>query len=344
MNEESKPEYTDHPDFNEWLNTDSENNIVTIAGYSFLPSETLYKMNGDQYAEAYQEYLKDDTILLNDVYANFPTPIAFYLYQAEENFDNAHHRLDLLKSAWEALVYFLYGIVVSEARHRQVPLQNRGIDLKDYYSYRLASRLGIIENILDFCEKNHFYLSCAGLISVDAISKLRLLNQKRNEFEHSFAATTDQQTNLYRELFPEILSALKLLRNLGKIDIFRFHSIEDGGPLLPRCNGFRGSSLDGRKRFIRLSEEDYRTVLPYFNAQSIFAQIQDGGLFCVSPFIHFKKDPQDAYPRLIVYKKKEPDGRYKYGIIGQAGSIQIEKALFKERDEELRQLVMGVSA
>jgi hypothetical protein len=343
MSEENRIEYSDHPEFNEWLNNDSENNIVTIAGYTFLPSEALYKMNYGQYVEAYQEYLKDDTVLLNDIYANFPTPIAFYLYQAEENFDNAHHRLDLLKSAWEALVYFLYGIVVSEARHRQVPLQNTGVDLKDYYSDRLASRLGIIENILDFCEKNRLDLSSAKLISVDATSKLRLLNQKRNEFEHSFAATTEQQTNLYHELFPEILSALKLLRNLGDVNVFRFHSIEDGGPLLPRCDAFRGYSLDGRKRFIRLSEEDYHIVLPYFNAQSVFAQIEDGGLFCLSPFIHFKKDPQDGHPRLIVYKKKAPESRYKFGIIGQAGSIELDKVGFKDRDEELRKLVMGVA-
>ncbi len=340
MSEEDRIEYTDNPEFNEWLDSDTEN-IVTISGFTFSPSETLYKMNYDQYVLAYQDYLNDDNVLLYDVYGDFPTPIAFYLYQAQENYDNPHHRLDLLKSAWEALVFLLYGIVVGEARHRNVPLQKIGVDLKDYYSDRLASRLAIIENILDFCEKNGFSLSCAAFISVDAISKLRALNQKRNEFEHSFAATPDQQANLYNELFPEMLSALKLLRDLDKISLFRFHSIGDGGPFFPRCDVFRGQSLDGGKKVIRLAEEDYRIVLPYFNQQSIFAQIESLSLFCLSPFIHFKKDPQDSHPKLTVYKKKETGGKYKYGIIGQAGSIDIDKTLFKDRDDEIRKLVLG---
>lgn len=343
MSEEAKIEYTDNPEFNEWLDNDSENS-VTIAGYTFSPSETLYKMNYNQYVKAYKAYLQDDDILLEDVYSNYPTPISYYLFQAQENYDNPHHRLDLLKSAWEALVFLLYGIVVGEARHRNIPLQKIGVDLKDYYSDRLASRLAIIENILDFCAKNGSPLFCAALISVDAISKLRALNQKRNEFEHSFAATPDQQTNLYNELFPEILSALKLLRDLDKISIFRFHSIGDGGPFFPRCDVFQGHSLDGGKKVLRLAEEDYRIVLPYFNPQSIFAQIEDSRLFCLSPFVHFKKEPQDTHPKLTVYKKKESGGRYKYSVIGPLVSIEVDKNLFKDRDDEIRKLVLGSGA
>ena len=343
MSEEDRIEYTGNPEFNEWLDSDTENN-VTISGFTFLPSETLYKMNYDQYVLAYREYLNNDDVLIGDVYADFPTPIAFYLYQAQENYDNPHHRLDLLKSAWEALVFLLYGIVVGEARHRDVPLQKIGVDLKDYYSDRLASRLAIIENILDFCKKTGFPLSCDALISVDAISKLRMLNQKRNEFEHSFAATPDEQTNLYNKLFPEMLSALKLLRHLDKISLFRFHSVGDGGPLFPRCDVFRGHSLDGGKKILRLSEEDYRIVLLYFNPQSIFAQIEGGGLFCLSPFVHFKKEAQDSHPKLTVYKKKESEGRYKYSVIGPSISIEIDKAMFKDRDDEIRKLVLGSGA
>jgi hypothetical protein len=340
MNEEEKMDYSVNPGFNEWLDSEPDN-IVTVYGLTFTPSETLYNMKYDKYVEAYKEYLKDDDALLSRVYSNFPTPIAYYLYQAQENYDSSHHRLDLLKSTWEALVFFLYSIVVGEARHRNAPLKETGIALKDFYSDRLASKLVIIENILDFCEKKDIHLSCASLISVDAISKIRALNQKRNEFEHSFAASPEEQTDLYNELYPEIFSVIKLLRNLDRIVVFRFHSVEIGGPLFPRCDVFKGSSLDGRKITIRLSEEDYLIVHRYFTAQSIFAQIENGGLFCLSPFMHFKKDRQDSHPRLIVYKQKEAEGKYKYGIIGQAGSIEVNKTIFKEREDELRKLVLG---
>lgn len=343
MSEEERIEYSANPEFNEWLDSDTEN-IVQIYGFTFSPSETLYMMNYDQYVLAYREYLNDENVLLADVFTDFPTPIAFYLFQAQENYENPHHRLDLLKSAWEALVLFLYGIVVGEARHRKVPLQKIGVDLKDYYSDRLATRLEIIEKILVFCEKNGFTLSCATFISVDAISKLIVLNKRRNEFDHAFAATSDQQTDLYDELFPEILLALKLLRNIVKITLFRFHSVDDGGLFFPRCDVFRGHSLDGGKKVIKLAEEDYRTVLPYFNAQSIFIQIEDGCLFCLSPFIHFKKEPQDSHPKLTAYKKKVAGGKYKYCVVGSSLSIEIESSQFKDRDDEIRKLVLGVAA
>ena len=339
MSEETRIEYTDNPEFNEWLDNDSENS-VTITGYTFLPSETLYTMNYAQYVKACKAYREDDTILLDDVYSNFPTPISHYLYQAQENYDNPHHRLDLLKSAWEALVFFLYGAVVGEVRHRKLPLKEFGIDLKEYYSERLASRLTIIENILDGCMKKNYPLNVSTILSISAISKLRELNQRRNAFEHSFAATSEQQRVLYDELFPEMIAALKLLRDLDKISIFRFHSTGDGGLLLPRCDVFRGHSLDGAKKTISLTKNDLDIILSYFTPQWIFAHIEGENVFCLAPFIHFKKDARDPHPKITVYKKKETGGMYKYGIIGQTGSIDIEKSLFKDRDDEIRKLVL----
>lgn len=343
MSEEDRIEYTDNPEFNEWLDNDSENG-VTIAGYTFSPSETLYKMNYEQYVEAYKAYLEDDNILVEDVYSNFPTPISFYLYQAQENYDNPHHRLDLLKSAWEALVFFLYGVVVGEARHRKIPLKEIGVNLSEYYSDRLAQKLTIIENILDLCAKKYNTLSCSRVLSVNAISKLRALNQRRNEFEHSFAATSEQQRDLYNELFPEMLTALKLLRDLSTMSLFRYHSNGEAGLLLPRCDVFRGHSLDGAKKTIQLTKDDLDIVLPYFNPQSIFAHIEGENVFCLSPFIHFKKDAQDTHPKLIVYKKKESGSKYQYGVIGQSAPVELDKELFKDREDELRTLVLGGGA
>ena len=339
MSEEHRLGYTDHPEFNEWLDNDNENSVI-ITGYTFLPSETLYTMNYEQYVKSYKAYLEDDIILLDDVYANFPTPISYYLYQAQENYDNPHHRLDLLKSSWESLVFFLYGLVVGEVRHKKLPLKEFGIDLKEYYSERLASRLTIIENILDDCKKKSYPLNCSTILSINAISKLKELNQKRNSFEHSFAATSEQQRVLYNELFSEMIAVLKLLRDLDKINLFRFHSTGDGGPLLPRCDVFRGHSLDGAKKTISLIKNDLDIILSYFTPQWIFAHIEDKNVFCLAPFIHFKKDAQDSHPKITVYKKKETGGIYKYGIVGQAGSINVDKILFKDRDDEIRKLVL----
>lgn len=343
MTDESRIEYSENPDFNEWLDSNSDN-YVSINGYSFPPSETLYNMNYDQYVEAFQDYLDDDGIVLNNVYSDFPTPIAHYVFQAEMNYDNVHHRLDLLKSAWEALVYFLYGMVIGEARHRNLPLIELNVDLKDFYSDRLAQRLTIVENVFDLCERKSYELSCTTLFSIDSISKLRELNQRRNEFEHSFAATPEEQRDLYDELFPEMLGALKSLRELYRVNLFRFHSTGDGGLLTPRCDVFNGHSLDGYKRPLIIPKEDFDCIYTYFNPKTIFAQIEDENVFCVSPFIHFKKESQDSHPRLTVYKKKLSGGKYLFGVIGQSKQIEIAKIEFVDRDNDLRRLVLGSAA
>ncbi len=345
MSETNKVEYTDHPTFNEWLDS-SDENTVNIGGFTFPPSKTLYCMSYEQYVELLQSYLADDELFSNEVFTSFPTPVAHYLWQAENNYDNPHHRLDLLKSAWEALIFFLYGLVVGEARHRRIPLKDVGIKLNDYYSDRVAKRLDILENILDYCQKNGIPLNCGQIVTVDAIGKLRHLNRKRNEFAHSFAATPEEQKALYSELLPDMISALRWVSELKRVTIFRYHSNSEGGALFPRCDIFAGHSLDGSKRTLQLPRKDYIVVMDYFNDQSVFALIEteDAVMFCLSPFVHYKRYPQDTHPRIALYKKKLTGGKYEFGIIGQSRNIEIEKAIFESRETELRTLILGPEA
>ncbi|MCX9026115.1 MAG: hypothetical protein OIN85_08495 [Candidatus Methanoperedens sp.] len=343
MESEKSISYSDNPNFNKWLDS-NEDNIVSIAGYSFSPSETLYRMNYERYCEESQLYLNDDSLLLEEIYSDFPTPIAFYLYQAQENYDNPHHRLDLLKSTWESLVFVLYGVVVGEARHKKLPLKETGLDPKDYYSDRLAVKLKIVENILDLCKKKGYSFKSLDILAIDIISKLNELNRKRNEFEHSFAATPDQQCALYNELLPEMITALKLIRDLQKVSLFRFHSNSEGGTLLPRCDVFRGHSLDGAKKILNIKKEDFDIVIHYFNKKSIFCHIEDDVIFCLSPFIHFTKEVQDIHPKLLFFKKKLAEGKYLYEIVSQATQIKLDKIEFKDRDDEIRKLVMEEAA
>jgi hypothetical protein len=61
----------------------------------------------------------------------------------------------------------------------------------------------------------------------------------------------------------------------------------------------------------------------------------------VTPFLHFDKDNKDSTIKLTVFKKRQPGGMYKYNVIGSSQSIDIDKTQFKERDDELRKLVLG---
>lgn len=339
MEEDKILSYTENPDFNEWIDNDIENNLVSVVGFSFPPSETLYKMNYTQYCEALNEYLLDDDRLLDEVYKDFPTPIAFYLFQAEENYDNSHHRLDLLKSCWESLVFVIYGIIIGEARHKRIPLKETGVKLSDFYSDRLAMKLSIVENILNLCKTKGYPLRCSEIISLDSITQLRELNKKRNEFEHSFAATPEQQEKLYKEIFPELIEALRQVRDLQKVNLFRHHS-NPAGILYPRCDVFNGHSLDGSKKFLRMKKEDFDIFFSYFSNTTIFAHIEESEIFSVSPFIHYKKEASDNHPLLLFFKKQVVGGKYLFEIVSKSSQVDIDKAAFTDRDSELRILVL----
>jgi hypothetical protein len=97
--------FIDNPDFNRWL---EENYPVEIEEYSFKSSDVLYNMGYDWYLEALARYAADPKVSLTRIENNFPAPIAYYFYQARHNYQNAHHRLDLLKSCWESIVFLLF--------------------------------------------------------------------------------------------------------------------------------------------------------------------------------------------------------------------------------------------
>jgi hypothetical protein len=212
--EEDKIKFLENPEFNQWLN---DNFPVEIEEYEFHSSEVLYNQKYEWYVEALERYNKDPQIVLWRIIENFPTPIAYYIDQAENNYQNEHHRLDLLKSCWEAIIFFIYGLVVAEARHRSIPLKTIGLFKWDTFrSDRVHDKLNIVENILDYVTKNAIPFECASIIPIGTLADIRKLNQERNGFEHAAAKNAQQQRELYRELFPLVTNVLNQLMGLEK--------------------------------------------------------------------------------------------------------------------------------
>ncbi|MBF0548263.1 MAG: hypothetical protein HQM08_27750 [Candidatus Riflebacteria bacterium] len=333
MTETKKIELVDNPDFNRWL---EENYKVEIEDYEFLSSEVLYKVRYDDYLEALTRYNTDPKIEMSRVEANFPSPIAYYYFQASNNFQNEHHRLDLLKSCWESVIFFLYGLVVAEARHRKLPLKSLGIKWEKYWSDRLFDKLSIIENIIDYAQKNGIVFSCCKVVQISTLTKIRTLNQERNGFEHSAARTTAQQKELYNMLFPLLESVFKDLIELERVLVLRYHSAET--PLIPRCEIFNGSSLEGRKEGVILKKDNYIQILDHFDGNSMFAQVEDE-VFCLSPFIHFFQEVHETNP-LVCFYKKEKAGQYFFEVVSKAQEKGFAKSDFTVMENQLKTLVV----
>lgn len=333
MSEEKKITLTDNPDFNKWL---EENYSVEIEEYEFPSSGVLYQMSYDSYLEALARYEKDPKIELSRIEENFPSPISYYFYQAENNYQNDHHRLDLLKSCWESVVFVLFGLIVGEARHRGLPLKELGIRWDTYWSDRLFDKLTIIENVLDYTTKSGISFNCASIVHIETLSLIKKLNQERNGFSHASARTSAQQKALYAELFPQLEIVLKQLIRLEQVTLFRYHEAET--PLYPRCEVFKGSSMDGRKEIIPIQKENYVVILDSFNPRSIFAQVMDEA-FCVSPFIHFCQEAHEPNALLCFFKKKS-SGKYLFEIVSKAQNKEFDVSVFELMENKLKNLVI----
>lgn len=333
MEEADKIKFLDNPEFNDWLN---DNFPVEIEEYEFHSSEVLYNQHYEGYVKALERYNQDPQIVLWRIIENFPTPIAYYIDQAENNYQNEHHRLDLLKSCWEAIIFFIYGLVVAEARHRNIPLKTIGLtSWSTFKSDRVHDKLNIVENILDYTTKNGIPFECASIIPIATLADVRKLNQERNGFEHAAAKTAMQQRELYKELFPLVRNVLNQLMGLEKVRLFRYH--EAAQPLFPRCEIFNGSSLGGKKDIVTLHRDNYMEILDEFDNTTVFAQISTTA-FCLAPFIHFFQEVHETNA-LICFFKKHNGGKYKFEVVSKSQDKEFEPADFDKFENKLKSLI-----
>ena len=82
MSDEIILEFTDNPDFNDWL---KENYLVEIEEYEFPSSEVLYRMSHEKYADALERYTADPKVrlsrqdLINNLFRHPYTKIEFLM-------------------------------------------------------------------------------------------------------------------------------------------------------------------------------------------------------------------------------------------------------------------------
>ena len=82
MSDEIILEFTDNPDFNDWL---KENYLVEIEEYEFPSSEVLYRMSHEKYADALARYTADPKVrlsrqdLINNLFRHPYTKIEFLM-------------------------------------------------------------------------------------------------------------------------------------------------------------------------------------------------------------------------------------------------------------------------
>jgi hypothetical protein len=343
MSDEPRREYSDNQEFNDEF--DSDNPEITIG--EFLPykaSMVLYYVDYDAYLASMEDYKQQkENAKQETVFDDYPQPIAYYYHQAQNGYSNNNHRLQLLRSTWEAIVFTLYAIVIGEARNRNFPLRgiakldargNPDLSFVDYFSDSLAQRLLIIERILNYGIDNNISLVSHNIIPLPVIQKIRKLNQERNGFMHTAALSEEQASLRYLELNPEVLEVLADLNELALLDILHYVTNEGSATAL-RCEIFKGFKLARQNKSIRITLAQLNTVINEINNQNVLAYY-GGDFFSISPFLYFKSEANGNITNLCYCKRRHSQTRYEFEIVTRSEVYDDTGATFIDRVNELR--------
>ena len=88
------------PPFNDWLDEQysDESGELNILGYRPRPSEVLFTMSPDTYQAIFPDFMQQrEEGILNSVFNNYPSPIAYYFYRVKNGYENETQRLLFLQ-------------------------------------------------------------------------------------------------------------------------------------------------------------------------------------------------------------------------------------------------------
>ena len=301
--------YQKHRDeFNESLDEAGEFSIGL--NFSRFPSQILYEMDEVAYNEQLTEFVDQKKAEYNEtVYQSFPAPIAYFLYQTNHSFDNEIHRLHLLRTTWESIIYILYALVLGEINSKNFSLslisifnnQRVRVDHSGLLNNRLGYKIEFMRKVIDYDQQNHSTLFLSSVLNADIFDKLEELNQERNSFSHIAALSNPEAQIHFNELYPKVIDLLFELDFLENVSLLRFVS-NMGATTNVRFNRFNGHSLQRQNYDKTFSPTEITPLLPILNDQYILFELDKSIINC-SPFIHFTFE--GAHLKLCYFKQVE---------------------------------------
>ncbi|MBN1932523.1 MAG: hypothetical protein JW786_13050 [Desulfobacterales bacterium] len=295
-------------EFNETLDEGGE--ISIGLNFSRFPSQILFEMDEVAYNEQLTEYVDQKKAEYSEtVYQYFPAPIAYFLYQTNHSFDNEIHRLHLLRSTWESIIYILYALILGEINSNNFSLslvrifnnQRIRVDHSGLLNDRLGYKIEFMRKVVDYDQQNHNTLFLSLVLNADIFDNLEELNQERNLFSHIAALSNPEAQIRFDELYPKVMDLLFELDFLENVSLLRFLS-NTGAATSVRFNRFNGHSLQRQNYDKIFLPTEITPLLPILNDQLILFELNNIIINC-SPFIHFTFE--GAHLKLCYFKQVE---------------------------------------
>ncbi len=323
-------DFNDNPEFNDWL--DGSYPRIEIGGFSEAPSVVLFEMDRDAYIDQLDAW-KDQQIeeFPEVVVSEFPAPIAHYLHQTQYGYDDANHRLQLLRSTWESVIFTLYSLAVGEVLYRDIGLSRiqlggQALSLNRMMSESLAIKLGFVEAVVNN-DADTGQLVMSEIVSADAIEGLRQLNQERNSIQHLAALNASESQERFEQLLPDVKAVLYELRELRNVSFIQYRKSEPT-PRDLKCRKFDGHTLGRMNYDLCLGEAQFASIGANLTANRLYAELRED-IFCVSPFAHVVDENHQTY--LCFYKKKNNANSFRFERVGTpVGEFDLDGGQFQD--------------
>ncbi|MES9899209.1 MAG: hypothetical protein ABW148_09315 [Sedimenticola sp.] len=328
-------DFSDNSEFNDWL--DESYPAVMIGEYSEAPSVVLFEMDQQAYIDQLDAWRDQQIAEFPEVVVHeFPAPIAHYFHQTRHGYDDANHRLQLLRTTWESVIFTLYSLAIGEVLYRGINLSglevgNQPLSYNRMMSDSLAIKLGFVEAVINQ-EGAADQLVVADIVSDAAIEGLRQLNRERNSIQHIAALTASEAVERFDKLLPEVEAVLYELRELRNVSFIRYRNSE-ATPRDLKCRKFDGHSLAKVNYPLQLNDEQFSRIGANLTAERLYAELGED-IFCVSPFAHVVDQDHQTY--LCFYKKKHNAILFQFERVGTpAGEFDLDGDQFQDIRDSL---------
>jgi hypothetical protein len=323
-------QYDDYPEFNNYIDNlygDSNGNI-TIEEFSRPASIVLFTMDEEAYLSSYNQYISQqkEKLVNETVFSSFPTPIAFFYDRALHGYDNNNQRLHFLRSTWEAIIFFLYALVIGEVVDssrsispvRIFTRQPVKCDKSGLLSDKLGYKLEFIEKILDFNNSsgNHSLID-RKLIPPSVVDSLKDLTKARNSFSHISALSEEQSRTLFEQLHPKIQDILFELKNLESLSLLRFKASTNVITRI-KFSKFKGYSLKDRNYEKNVDSTFITKNVANLRHEYLFCEFEESDqIICLSPFACTMQ--HNGQPHIAWYKKLDvATNEYSFEIVSDS--------------------------
>lgn len=330
-------QYEDDPEFNNYI--DNLYDDITIEEFSRPASIVLFTMDEEAYLSSYNQYISQqkDKLINETVLSSFPGPIAFYFERSLHGADNNNHRLNLLRSTWESLIFFLYAIVLGEIIDLSIDIRsirifpdsfNKAIKLNKsgLLSNNVGYRLEVIEKILEFNDKKEIGLMVGNIIPIYVIDKLRDLSKDRNSLMHGQAINEREAEETLEQLLPKVHDILFALKKLEYLSLVRYRSTSDSSISKIKFSRLNGCSLNWKNFEKEVKLDFVKKNFEYLKENFLFCEFEEynNKMICLSPFACSLLQNQQHY--VAWYKQiadspdkvTDSDEKYEFEIVSDA--------------------------